>query len=72
VAADDVFARVAANRRCAADVLAGLSAQEWQTPTLCAGWSVRVLAGHLLMPLEIGVGRVCWQLVRERGSFDPG
>lgn len=67
---DHLFARAAANRRQAADLLAGLSPEQWQTPTLCAGWTVRVLAGHLLMPLEVNVRRVALRLVRERGSFD--
>ena len=30
------------------DLLAGLSDDEWDAPTVCPGWSVRDLAGHLL------------------------
>ncbi|WP_067846766.1 maleylpyruvate isomerase family mycothiol-dependent enzyme [Nocardia lijiangensis] len=29
-------------------LLHDLRAEEWQTPSLCAGWSVRDVAGHLL------------------------
>ncbi len=29
-------------------LLRGLSAQEWETPSLCAGWRVRDVVGHLL------------------------
>jgi uncharacterized protein (TIGR03083 family) len=30
------------------DLLAGLSHEEWDAPTICPGWSVKDLAGHLL------------------------
>ena len=67
---DDVFRRIAANRRRVADLLAGLSAEQWRTPSLCAGWTIRELAGHLLMPMEISVPRLLLTLVRTRGSTD--
>ena len=67
---DDVFRRTAANRRRAADLLAGLTPEQWRTPSLCAGWTIRELAGHLLMPMEISVPRVLLTLVRTRGSTD--
>ena len=52
---DDIVRRTAANRRRAADLLDGLSPEQWATPSLCAGWTVRVLAGHLLMPVEMSI-----------------
>jgi hypothetical protein len=54
----DVIRRAAADRRQAADLLAGLSPEQWRTPSPCAGWTIRELAGHLLMPMEIGVPRL--------------
>ena len=30
-----------------ADLLAGLSEDDWRTPSLCAGWTVREVAAHL-------------------------
>src|SRR5205085_3149471 len=30
------------------DLLSGLSEGEWAAPTVCPGWSVKDLAGHLL------------------------
>ena len=35
-------------RRHLLALLAGLSAEEWRTPTACAGWSVKDVALHLL------------------------
>lgn len=31
-----------------ADLLDGLTPEQWATPSLCAGWSVRDVAGHLV------------------------
>ena len=52
---DDLFRRTAANRRRAADLLAGLTPEQWSTPSLCAGWTVRELAGHLIMPMKTSI-----------------
>lgn len=30
------------------ELLSGLSAEEWEKPTACTGWSVRNVAAHLL------------------------
>jgi uncharacterized protein (TIGR03083 family) len=31
-----------------ADLLAGLTAEQWETPSLCKGWRVRDVAGHIV------------------------
>jgi uncharacterized protein (TIGR03083 family) len=67
---DDLFRRTAANRRRAADMLAGLTPEQWKTPSLCAGWTVRELAGHLIMPVEASIPRFLVALVRAKGSGD--
>lgn len=67
---DDVFRRTAANRRRAADLLDGLTPEQWNTPTLCAGWTMLELGGHLLMPMENSLPRFLVALVRARGSAD--
>ena len=46
-------------------LLSQLSEQEWRRPTVCAGWSVRDVALHLLGD-DIGV------LSRKRDDFRPG
>ena len=65
---DDLFRRTAANRRRAADLLAGLTPEQWSTPSLCAGWTVRELAGHLIMPMEASIPGFLLTLVKARGS----
>ncbi|PZS04876.1 MAG: maleylpyruvate isomerase family mycothiol-dependent enzyme [Pseudonocardiales bacterium] len=67
---DDVFDRARSNRVLAADMFAGLTDEQWQTPSLCAGWTVRDVAGHMIMPMEITFGRFLLRLLSERGSFD--
>ena len=67
---DDIVRRTPANRRRAADLLDGLAPEQWATPSLCAGWTVRVLAGHMLMPMEASIPGFLLTLVRARGSAD--
>ena len=57
--ADDktIFALAAADRRRAADMFAGLTDEQWATPSLCAGWTVRDIAGHLVGALDISMPR---------------
>lgn len=66
--ADDVFARTRDNRLLAADMFAALTPEQWTTPSLCGGWTVRDLAGHYVMPLEVGFATFVKGMVRGRGS----
>ena len=64
----DVFARTTRNRHLVADVLDGLEPEQWELPTLCEGWTVRHLAGHLLQPVFVGFPRFFVTSVRFRGD----
>jgi uncharacterized protein (TIGR03083 family) len=66
----DVHEHTAQHRLLIADVLAGLDEQQWQHTTLCAGWTVRDLAGHLLQPFFVGFGRFFLTALRFRGDTD--
>src|SRR6266581_1248148 len=50
-------------RRALLQLLQGLDEQAWHTPTVCAGWSVKDIAQHLLAD-DLGI------LSRKRDSFD--
>ena len=39
-------------RDALADTLEGLTPEQWATPSLCAGWSVQLAAGHVLAGAE--------------------
>ena len=69
----DVFPLVAAERRRLADSLDGLPAEAWESPSLCAGWTVHVVAAHLNAPWEASIPTVVLEIARARslsGGFD--
>ncbi len=53
-------------------MFATLTPEQWRTPSLCAGWTLREVAAHLLEPLETEVGtlELLVYLARYRGSLD--
>src|SRR5918997_2750312 len=53
----DVLDLFAGERAALLDLLTGLSATEWAAPTVCAAWSVKDIALHLLGD---DVGRLSW------------
>jgi uncharacterized protein (TIGR03083 family) len=46
------WAMIHSERAALADTLAGLTDQQWSTPSLCDGWTVRQLAAHVLAGAE--------------------
>ncbi len=67
---DDLFRLAADNRRHAARLLRELTPAQWSAPSLCGAWTVRELAGHLIMPLVVSVPRMALGILRHGGSFD--
>ena len=45
---------IAEQRRDLADLLEGLTAEQWQAPSLCAGWRVRDVAAHVALAPQAG------------------
>ncbi|SDC75749.1 TIGR03083 family protein [Geodermatophilus telluris] len=66
----DVDARVHTERTRLLHVLDGLDEEQWDTPSLCAGWSVRDLVLHVLMPYEVSTPRFLQMMLRARFDFD--
>ena len=66
---DEVWGAIDAERASLADLLDSLGEQEWEVPSLCAGWRVRDVAAHLTLaqmrPLPAVVAAV-----RARGNFN--
>jgi uncharacterized protein (TIGR03083 family) len=67
---DDIWAAVAAERGEQADLLATLRPDQWDAPTLCAGWRVREVVAHTTMPFRTSVGRTLVELAKARGRFN--
>ncbi|MEU7909093.1 maleylpyruvate isomerase family mycothiol-dependent enzyme [Actinoplanes sp. NPDC049118] len=61
---------VAAERAEQADLLAGLRPDQWDAPTLCAGWRVREVVAHTTMPFRATLGRTMLELARARGNVN--
>ena len=61
---------VAGERADLADVLAGLAEDDWDKPTLCAGWRVREVVAHITMPFRLSTPRFLAGLVRAGGNFN--
>jgi uncharacterized protein (TIGR03083 family) len=53
-----------------ADFLAGLTPQHWDSPTLCAGWSVRDVAAHCLSFEDMTGGQVATRFLKGRLQTD--
>lgn len=66
----DLMTAIAAERRQLADVLAGLTPAQWDTPSLCEGWRIREVAAHLLMPYRYSLWQVAKGVVASHGQFD--
>lgn len=61
---------VEAERLSLADLLTGLSAQQWQAQSLCSQWRVRDVAAHLAMtPTEPGLVRMLVGVARAHGNI---
>lgn len=59
------------SRIALADQLGGLSAEQWATPSLCAAWTVKDVAAHLVMPLRSWpLPKFTVAFVVGRGNFD--
>jgi len=66
---DDVWRAIDAERVSLADLLDGFTAEQWEAPSLCAGWRVREVAAHLTLA-HMGVAGAVAALARAGGSFD--
>jgi uncharacterized protein (TIGR03083 family) len=66
---DQVWKVIDAQRGSLADLLDGLSDDQWRQPSLCAGWTVRDVAAHLTMQ-QLGLRDVIAVMGQWRGSMD--
>lgn len=68
---EQVFALATRNRLLAADMFASLDAEQWTTPSLCEGWTVREVCAHLVPPAGgLRLLRLVWMVVRFRGNLE--
>ena len=58
------------HRTSVADLLAGLTDDQWEHPSLCDGWRVRDVGAHLSLAATARTAEVMRSVVAARGSFD--
>lgn len=68
--ADDIWRTVHAERRRLAADLAGLSDEQWGTPSLCPGWDVHDVLAHLVDTARTGRLTFLRDMLRARFDFD--
>jgi len=54
----DTWTSITNGRRALADYLAGLAVDDWNRPSLCAGWTVKDTAAHMLVIPALSKGQV--------------
>ncbi|WP_432562430.1 maleylpyruvate isomerase family mycothiol-dependent enzyme [Kineococcus sp. SYSU DK003] len=72
---DATWRMVTGERLSLADLLEGLTARQWEHPSLCSRWRVKDVAAHLVMTpaREPPVGTLAAALLRNRGRlWDAG
>lgn len=67
---EQIREEVRAERREQVTMLAALSPEQWNAPSLCAGWRVREVVAHTTMPFRTSLPRTVWELLRSGGSFN--
>ena len=61
---------IAAEWQALATGLSGLTPEQWDTPTLCAGWRVREVTAHITMPFRYSTEQYLRELQASHGDFN--
>jgi len=67
---DEIWRAIDAERAAFADILESLTADEWAHASLCAGWTVRDVAAHVISSPQATLGGVAVAMMRARGDFN--
>lgn len=63
----DVMKSIEDERLGLVGFLRGLRADDWERPSLCGGWTVRQVLGHLVTPFTTSSGQMIMAVARARG-----
>jgi uncharacterized protein (TIGR03083 family) len=66
---DDLWSMIATERGALADDLAGIDDAAWDTPSLCARWTVRDVTAHMIATAEMTPPRFVTKLARNGFGF---
>lgn len=70
ISTGDIWSATHAERAALAADLTHLTDEQWATPSLCAGLSVRQVLAHLTSAATLGPLRWTWSVLRSRFDFD--
>ena len=66
----DLWTTIAEERASLLETFEGLTAPQWEVPSLCGHWTVRQVLGHLVIAAAPPMRRFLGEAARARGSFD--
>lgn len=66
----DIWPAIHAERRALADDLATLTDEQWQTPSMCAGWTVHDVLAHLTSAAKMTPPKFVRRFAAARFDFD--
>jgi uncharacterized protein (TIGR03083 family) len=66
----DIWTTIAAERGALADDLANLTPAQWDTPSLCSGWTVRDIVAHLSATASLNPGTFFLNMAKAGFNFD--
>jgi uncharacterized protein (TIGR03083 family) len=66
----DIWGMVGEERASLLETFEGLTAPQWEVPSLCGHWTVRQVLGHLVVAAAPPMGRFFGEAFKARGSFD--
>jgi uncharacterized protein (TIGR03083 family) len=66
----DSWDMIADRRHQLVAILQNLNEGQWHTPSLCRGWTVRDVVGHLVTPFALGMGKMFLRLIGNGFNVD--
>ena len=66
---DTIWQHIDGERAWMADTLEGLSAEQWEQPSLCEGWTVRDVGAHIAMA-QARMGELLGPMLRQGFRYD--
>ncbi len=66
----DIWDMIADQRRELANVFDRLDEAQWRTDSLCAGWTVRDVAGHVITPFKLSMPGIMMRLMVNGFNFN--
>src|SRR5688500_8117725 len=67
---EEIRAAIRAERLDQAELLQGLTEEQWDAPSLCEGWRVKEVVAHTTLPFRSSARRVLLEMLKSAGRFN--